>query len=197
MADVTIEGVNETGSTQKIGAHLGRLNVDSITNTETQAAVHEGTAFNINTGLITSISSDSALIYIKNNETKPLVIDAVAAHMGNVSVAGSDSSYLYARFNPTAGDIISDATDVSIKVSRKVGATFPLPNSVAYQGKNGGTMTGATDAAIFGLSGEGRVYLGVDFEVPPGNSFGLWLDQATGGMTIDTMYVALIGHLKR
>ena len=89
MAGFSIHGQFD-GNDSTLFIKKGRAQIDSITQTETQFSVNEGTAFNINTGLIATVNSDTALLYFKNNQNQTAVIDAIAVGVGNVSVAGTD-----------------------------------------------------------------------------------------------------------
>jgi len=59
-----------------------RLHVQSVNETESLHSLDKGTAYNINTGLI-SITDDATLLYLKNNENDDLVVEALALGMAD------------------------------------------------------------------------------------------------------------------
>jgi hypothetical protein len=132
----------------------------------------EGAAYNINTGLI-SITGDSTLLYVKNNEDSDLVIEAIA--LGSFEgITHSDDPYITLVRNPTGGDLISDATAVSLNQNRNFGSQTTL-DADAYKGKVGGTLTGGDDIAILQATPGGRSFYTINFVLPKGASLGIKL----------------------
>ena len=184
-------------STHK-GAHVdnnGDLHTFSITETELQAANTKGNAYNINTGLIALTgTSASAILYFKNNEATDYVVDGLVVFMGQRSATVTDFGLATVSWNPTGGDIISDATAVDYKSNSNGGSSNVLNNgSLVYKGKDGGTMTGGDGHAIIGLA-EGRNQFPIPMEIPKGTSIGVTVDLNTSGGA--NVYIALIGYLK-
>ena len=98
-----------TGNLAKVDGD-NRLEVRSITETETEKAVLDGRAFNINTEFL-SITTDveHALLYIKNNEDEDLII-AAWFNGTDLGTNGANAGLVRVYYNPTGGTIISDAT---------------------------------------------------------------------------------------
>ena len=133
-----------TGSKARVDAN-NRLHTQSVTEPEGLHSTEGGDAYNINTGLI-SITGDATLQYIKNNEDKDLVIEAIA--IGSFEgITHSDDPYITLVRNPTGGDLISDATAVSMNQNRNFGSNKTL-SADAYKGKVSGTVTGGDNIAI-------------------------------------------------
>lgn len=144
-----------------------RLRTHSVTEPEALHSAEEGKAFNINTGLI-SITADATLLYIKNTEDADLVIEAVA--LGSFEgITHSDDPYITLVRNPTGGDLISDATAVSMNANRNFGSSRVLSADV-YKGKVGGTVTGGDDLAILQATPGGRSFYTIEFIVPKNTS---------------------------
>ena len=169
-----------------------RLRTHSVTESEALHSSEEGKAFNINTGLI-SITADATLLYIKNTEDADLVIEAVA--LGSFEgISHSDDPYITLVRNPTGGDLISDATAVSMNQNRNFGSSRTLDASV-YKGKVGGTVTGGDDLAILQATPGGRSFYSIDFIVPKNSSMAVKLTaNITSGSA--NWYCAAIVYVK-
>lgn len=149
-----------------------RVRTHAITEPEQLHATEEGDGYNINTGLI-SITGNATLLYLKNNGTKDIVINAVA--IGSFEgITHSDDPYITLVRNPTGGDLISDATAVSMNQNRNFGSSNTLTVDV-YKGKVGGTLTGGNDIAILQVTPGSRSYYTIDFLLPKGSSIGIKL----------------------
>ena len=169
-----------------------RLRTHAVTETEALHSSEEGNAYNINTGLIT-ISNDATLIYLKNNENKDIVIEAVA--IGSFTgITHSTSPYITLVRNPTGGDLITDATAVSMNQNRNFGSSNTLLVDT-YKGKVGGTLTGGNDIAILQVTPGGRSFYTIDFILPKGSSVGIKLTANVSSGSA-SYYAALICYLK-
>lgn len=169
-----------------------RVRVHAITEAEQLHATEEGDGYNINTGLI-SITGNATLVYLKNNGTKDIVLNAIA--IGSFEgITHSDDPYITLVRNPTGGDLISDATAVSMNQNRNFNSSNTLTADV-YKGKVGGTLTGGNDIAILQVTPGARSYYTIDFVLPKGSSIGVKLTA-----NVDTgsanYYAALIGYEK-
>ena len=170
-----------------------RLRTHSVSETESLHASEEGQAFNINTGLI-SITGDATLIYFKNNEEKDFVVEAVA--LGSFEgITHSDDPYITLVRNPTGGDLINDASAVSMNQNRNFGSKNSLADSLAYKGKVGGTITGGDDIAILQATPGGRSFYTIEFILPKGTSLGIKLTANVSSGSAN-WYCALIGFTK-
>jgi hypothetical protein len=173
-------------------SHDNKLRTRSITETRIQHATELGNAYNINTGDIGSLATgESALIYFKNNEDLDFSVDAIA--VGIKDASGSNIHTVTVVKNPTAGTIVSGATDVDMNTNRNFGSAASLSQSLAYKGANGLTLTGGEDIAIFYMNESGRLFATADFVIPKSKSVGIKIDFSLSSGTT-TAYVALIGH---
>ena len=180
-----------SGNQAKIDGNK-RVHTQSVTESEALHATEVGDGYNINTGLI-SITGDSTLIYVKNNEDQELVVEAIA--LGSFEgITHSDDPYITLVRNPTGGDLISDATAVSMNQNRNFGSSKTLTVD-AYKGKVSGTLTGGNDIAIFQVVPGGRSFYTIDFIIPKGSSIGIKLTANASSGTAN-YYAALICHLK-
>ena len=82
-----------------------------------------------------------------------------------------------------------------MKRNRLSNGSDQLSDSLIYKGTNGDTVTGGEDLALFQMTGEGRLFATVDAELAKGDNFSIRIDVT--GTTIDNMYAAIIGHLRR
>ena len=185
-----------TGSGRQSGVN-GRqeLNVFAVIESELESANDHGLAYNLNSGEITSIASgDATLIYFKNGEDSTFVIDAIAVGLRGFTSL-TDMAVLTVIKNPTAGDLITDATAVSIKSNSNFGSSNLINNgSDIFKGKNSGTVTGGTDHAIIYAGNNARVFAILNMELTKGASIAVKVVGA--GASAGNAYCALVGHLK-
>jgi sensor c-di-GMP phosphodiesterase-like protein len=193
MAEQIIDGTG-TGKKAKIDSN-NQMHTFSITEDEQRAASRLGNEYNINTGTIAYTgTSESSMIYFKNDEDTDYIITAVAVGLGTRSVTVTDAAVITIVKNPTGGDVITDATAVSINSNTNFGSSKTLKSTtLAYKGKDGGTITGGTEHAILYMT-DGRLYASLNIEIPRGSSLGIKIDLNTSGGA--NAYAALIGYLK-
>lgn len=172
-----------------------KLATRAVSSTETQDAVIEDRAWNINTGWISTISADSALLYYNNQDEADFFIDSIA--VGLKESAATEVQGVYLVVQPTAGTLITAATDCDMIENRRVGsgAAFDAATKVYKATASGQTLTGGRDAALFAQSDGGRLYATVDFVVPKGQAIGLRIE-VLGGFS-DDVYAALIGYQRK
>lgn len=186
-----IEDGTGDGKSAKVDSNK-RLHVQAITEAEAVQAAELGDSYNLNTGLI-SITGDATLIYLKNNEDKDIVVEALA--LGSFEgITHSDDPYITIVRNPLAGDLISDATAISMNQNRNFGSTKTLLAD-AYKGKVSGTVTGGNDAAILQVTPGGRSFYTINFILPKGASMAVKLTANVSSGTAN-YYAAVICHLK-
>lgn len=167
----------------------------SVTSSENQDAVVDGRAFNINTGWISSIAADSALLYFLNEDDEDYFVDAVAVGLKNGSA--TDVQGLYFVVNPTGGTLVGAATDCDMIENRRVGdgKTFGSDTKIYKATASGQTLTGGRDAALFAQNDQGRLFATVDFLLPKGQACGIRIERL--GSFSGDMYAALIGHKRK
>lgn len=182
-----------TGSGKKVKVdENNRVHTQSVSEEESLHAAELGDAYNVNTGLI-SVTGDATLLYIKNNENKDLVIEAIALG-GFEGITHSDDPYITLIKNPSGGDLISDATAVSINQNRNFGSNKTL-TADTYKGKVSGTVTGGDDVAILQVTPGGRSFYSIDFVLPKGASVAVKLTANVSSGSAN-YYAAAICFLK-
>jgi hypothetical protein len=180
------------GSALKIDGN-NRAHTQSVTESEAIHSTELGDAYNLNTGLI-SITGDATLLYLKNNEDKDFVIEAIA--LGSFEgITHSDDPYITVVRNPNGGDLISDATTTGVmNQNRNFGSNKTLVADF-YKGKVSGTVTGGNDIAILQATPGGRSFYTINFVLPKGSSVAVKLTANVSSGSAN-WYGALIGYLK-
>lgn len=188
-----IEDGTGSGYKQKINAN-NRAYVNAIQESDEQAAVQRGDAYNINTGEISLTStSASGILYIKNNETQDLVIHSIAV---GVSSGGTtnDSTRVQVIRNPTAGTLISGASSVGQNANRNFGSSKTLTVD-AYKGAEGNTVTDGENIALVFMQSGSRLFATLNFELTKGDSIAVTVDSNTSSGTT-AVYAAGVCYLK-
>jgi hypothetical protein len=177
-----------------------QVHVYAISEDEQRQATNIGNEYNLNTGLIALTGSTaSAIAYFKNDESpvngeSNFVFTQLIVGVFNRSVTVTDDPVVTIIRNPTGGDIISDATAMDMVSNTNFGSTNTLSSTtLAYKGKDGGTVTGGTDHAII-QAPEGRTAAKLNIDVPKGSSLGVKIDLNTSGGC--NVYLALVGYRK-
>ncbi len=190
-----IEDGTGTGNNTRVDKN-NRAHVRSVTTSENESANKAGRAYNINTGAITLTSgSESAIMYVKNNESTDLHVTSIAVGLGPST--GGDSSEIPTITvvrNPTAGTVVSDASAVSINSNRNYGSSDTL-TADAYKGAEGKTLTNGTDHLLFFQAANGRLFATIDEVIPKGSSIGIKVDPQASNTSMKC-YAALICHLE-
>jgi hypothetical protein len=188
-----------TGNISHVDNNL-QLHTYAISEDEQRQAAENGWEYNINTGLIAYTgTSESSLLYFKNDEDpvngeSTIIFTGIAFFLGVRSATVTDYALLTVIRNPTGGDIISDATAVAAQSNNNFGSNNTLSTTtLAYKGKDGGTITGGTDHAYLGMA-EGRSFAALNMVLPKGSSLGMKVDLNTSGGA--NVYVAIIGFRK-
>ena len=158
-----------TGNVARVDKE-NRLAVRSIQETEFEKAVLDGRAFNINTEFLT-ITSDTehALLYLKNNEDRPLIV--AAWFIGtDAGTNGANLGLVRTYYNPTGGTIISGGTDLTA-ANRNAGNSRTLVADIKAGGQ-GFTFTGQDTPAVLYQTQtvSSRVFGHVFLVLPKGSS---------------------------
>jgi hypothetical protein len=129
-----------SGRTQRVNTK-NQAEVAAVTLTQEEEALREGVFFNLNTEAITLTSSNtSAVFYLKNNETRDLILKALFYIVGSSTGGAGDTTWV-GYLNPTSGTIIDNATAVGINANRNAGSSRELEADV-YKGAEGYTISG-------------------------------------------------------
>jgi len=188
-----IESGSGTGNTAKVNSEF-RLEVESVTTDSHEHAAVEARAFNINTGVV-SISAETAILYIKNNEDRDLFISAIALGVGGGTFTATGFGTITIIKNPTTGTCISGATPVAMNENINYGSSTAL-TADAYVGASGETFTNGTDVALLATANaQSRVFATLNQLLQKGNSIGIKFDpNLSSGST--NVYAAAICHLE-
>jgi hypothetical protein len=186
-----LEDGRGTGRKVRIDGN-NRMHTQTVTEPEGIHSAEVGDAYNINTGDI-SFSAAGTLLYIKNNEDKDLVVEAIAAGIGNTGTHSDIGNITIVR-NPTGGDLISDATAVSMNQNRNFGSNKTL-TADAYKGKSAGTITGGNNIIQFYQGANGRLFATINLVIPKGGSIGISYDPNLSSGSVNA-YAAAIVYLK-
>lgn len=188
----------ESSGVQKNGLLVnatGELLTNSVTRAESSEASRAGNHYNINTGDITLTNANkSAVFYLKNNESRDLVVTVTTYLIGN-STGGTGDLVVDIIQNPTAGTIVSTATDVEMVANKNFGNTQTLDAAI-YKGAQGATMTTGTKAYSSRLKQTGAYAISTgDIELPKGASLGIDITPPTSNTSM-VLQVALAVYLR-
>lgn len=167
----------------------------SVTSTEQQDAVVDGRAWNINTGWISTIAADSALLYFLNEDEEDFFIDSIAVGLKDGSA--TDVQGIYFVVQPTGGTLVAAATNCDMIENRRIGdgKTFGSDTKIYKATASAQTLTGGRDSALFAQNDQGRLFATVDFVVPKGQACGIRVERL--GSFSGDMYAAIIGHKRK
>jgi len=191
----------QDGTGNSFGAKVdeeGRLHAEAIAKTQAEDASVIGTSFNINTGDIDLTSAnESAVAYIKNGETRDLVITALVFLLGNSTNGAGDFNVKVLR-NPTAGTIVSNATVVEVQSNKNYGSSLLLDNSTLYKGIEGATLTDGNVSFLSRVAGAGRPHIIAtgDIILTRGASLGVLMTPQSANTTTN-IQVAFATYLRK
>ena len=195
MVGEPIKDGTGSGKSAKVNVD-NRLLTDTVQMSTAAQASRLGDSYNINTGDITLTSAaESAVLYVKNNEDRDLIITTIIFLIGN-STNGSGDLIASVFANTTVGTVVDDASDVEMKHNKNFGSNQTL-TADAYKGAQGKTLTDGTVAFRSRLNGASKQYsIGTgDIIIPKGGSIGVKITPQTGNTSV-TLQVAMAVHLK-
>lgn len=146
-----IEGQgNGGGQLNRAGVNSeGQLEVRSVSSSEVEHAVVEGTAFQAYTGLINLVdASKTAILYVQNNDVADILLTTATIGTGP-STGGTSNTILVeavGNISPT-DDIVTSGTDIMI-LNRNGGS----PRAFEGVGKKGPSL-----AAVSGVASTGAI----------------------------------------
>ena len=192
---IQIEGASSAGDggvKRALVTNGGRLSVLAAAQDASLVAALNENAYNINTGVITGLSTaDSAILYYKHLEDSPLVVDTLV--IGLTDADTNNPHVLKIIKNPSAGTIVSGASAGGIIVNRNFNSVDNLSSSTFYKGANGNTFTNGDDYILAYAGENGRTTLPIATVLKKGNSIGITITPSLATGTIDG-YVSLITH---
>jgi hypothetical protein len=193
MAEQIIDGKG-TGSRAEVDSN-NRLQTFAISEGLSLDAAKNGENYNINTGSITLTSAtESAVMYLKNNEDKNFVIEEVIIILG-ASTGGTGDLTIELIRNPTTGTVISGATDADVVGNRNFGSSRELVADV-YKGAEGNTLT---DGTLFSDTTRSAASTVVRFDadvivMPKGTTIGVNITPQASNTSM-SVKVAIVGYL--
>lgn len=173
-----------------------RMTVEAVTIPANEWSTDKGLSYNLNTDDITLTGvGESAVMYVKNNETIDMRIEAVAVGLdiATSSTAGAMANIYLVR-NPTAGTIVDDATALPIVQQRNFGSNRSLVADT-YVGDEGKTFTDGDNYIKLFHADSARLYATIDSTLTPGDSIGVTITPPAGNTSM-VCYAALIIHLE-
>ena len=172
------------------------LSVHSVTISEAEHATDLGQSYNINTGTIALTSAGvSGVLYFKNNEDINIHVDHIIVLLGNTTGGvTTDSTEIKVLSNPTAGTVISGATDADMIQNRNIGASSTL-DALVYKGAEGLTFTDGEELVGSLLSPGTRAPFVLDITVPKGKAIGVTIEPNDSNTNMKVM-VALVVHIE-
>ena len=168
-----------------------RMHTVSITQSEHVQRVESGDAYHINSGNI-SFTAAGTVLYLKNNGDNDIEIDTMEFGLGSGSF--SDMAEITIENSPTGGDLISDATAVSVNANKNFGSNKTL-TADAYKGKSGGTSTGGTDALYFYIEANSIVRSEINVILPKGSAAAVTFDPKLSSGSVKAT-CAFVVHVK-
>lgn len=190
MSCYIIKDGTGTGNNAKVDKNK-RLHVDSSSRTEDEQAALIGQSYNINTGTITLTSDGtSAVCYLKYNGDQALVIKEILGIVGSTTGGSGDAEMKLIK-NPTAGTIISGATNVTTNQNRDF-SSANIFDGLAYKGSEGLTITDGVSFADTTRSSFGTTiaFDASSIVLRKGNSIGVTFTPPSGN-TSQTIKIAI------
>ena len=124
-----------------------------------------------------NITTDSALLYIKNNnDTLVMHATFLAMGVGVPSVGFDGVMTVEVLRNPTGGTILNSPTTTAIKSNQNFGNSNVFDDIDSFVGADGETVTGGTDLSHFTQVAStigGRLSAGLTWVMPPGATVGI------------------------
>lgn len=184
-----------------IGARVdsrGRAETHSTSRTQAEAQSELGLAFVLNTKDI-QISSDSALLYIKNNHSS-MNLHATFLAMGvgvpSATFAGAMTVEVQAQID-TSAQIVVDANTTLIKANQRIGHSNTFPEIDSFFGADGYTITGGTPLSHATQPASpigGRLSIGLTWVMPPGSRVCVSVLPNLASGTVD-VNITVVGYL--
>ena len=183
MSEQIIDG---TGSGKRVKVDSqNRLHTHSVTEGLVEHASANGNSYNINTGTMTLTSStESSLLYLKNNADADVHIASIGYLMGNSTGGIGDINITVLR-NPSLGTVVTDAVIVDINQNKNVGSSKNL-TADAFKGGEGKTITNGEPLYYSLVAGSARGYVieTGTIVIPKGGSIGIKLTPQTSNTSM-------------
>lgn len=194
MAEEIIDGKG-TGNRARVDS-LGRLYTNAISQDVADYHNTGGDRYNINTDdIILTSANESLLLYIKNNESRDLVVDSIVQIIGS-STGGSGQLKSYIYRNPTGGTIVTDEVACPIISNLNYGSSNSLTADI-FKGAEGKTQTSGAASLTSLLTPPTTNLVRVGgIIVPQGSSIAISIQPPTGNTSMNINIAALVYLLK-
>ena len=164
MAEFSIKA-GGSGHVANVDAN-SRLKVTSVTEEELNHACDSGIAekYNINTGDVTVTNATKlTMLFIKNTGVYDLVITSLIYNLGNTTSGTGDVKFDVIR-NPTAGGIVTSASNVAVGPAASANQNFGSQNTMTglfYKGAVGEAVVsdGALTLSTRSAANTGRIVI--------------------------------------
>lgn len=188
MAEQIVDG-RGTGNRANVDSN-GRLSVLSISFTEQENASIEAKSFQIGSGVVNLTSaSESALIYIKNNEDRDLLLTGVNVTSGS-STGGTGNVFLAKVY--LSGTALSAGTSASA-LNNNFGSSTTLSADIT-QGQEAATVTNGVLSGAFYIPIDTFFNTDIAWTLPKGTSVAI-SGTPPAGNTSWNVTVTLEGNL--
>ena len=184
MPEIIIDG-SGTGNKMKVDDE-NRAWTFSVSQTIAEAAASKGDSYNINTKQINlTSSSESCILYIKNNGDIDIKVLTIGFLMGNSTGGGGDMTLGVVK-NPSSGTIITNEVAVPIVQNKNAGSSQTLDID-SFKGVEGDTVTGGDEWYHTLIAGAARPYIiGTgSLVLPKGSSFSVSVTPQAGNTSMD------------
>ena len=156
-----------------------RLEVHAATVDEERIATVEGEAWQFGSATVAfTAATASAILFVKNTDTRDMIIDRLRLHLGTVTGGTGDWTLGIVR-NPTAGTLVSGGTVIT-PTNINHGSSKE-PSGTFLRGVQGSTLTdGTTSSFPIKSSGDGIIIFPFGRILPTGASIGISVTPPTG-----------------
>ena len=193
MTEMLIKDGAGKCNTMRVDSEL-RAHVASITRTERDAAINKGWAYLFVSGLVTLTNdTESGVLYIKNNDSKDLVISDIYCSFGTSTVgSGNGRLKVYTEIGDTS-TLVSDAA-AARATNLKISDTTAFTSSgIAYDGGTGSTIVGGNSIHTILIMEESIIDFSVPFHIPTSSNMAFTITAPTGNTSMDVM-LAVTGY---
>jgi hypothetical protein len=186
MTTIIKDGTGK-GNTAKVNSQ-NRLFTNAVVLTDDTSKAQEGEAYIIITNIVSlTTDGESGILYLKNNETRDLIIELIGIQSGSSTGAAAVAigSTILVR-NPTGGTVVSDANEM-LQTNRNYGSSNLLDID-AYKGGEGKTLTGGVESVIAISSFPGGGGFTTSLVLPKGSSLGIKVNPPTNNTNATVSY---------
>lgn len=181
--DLVVRGANTLEGADVIDK---RLLVYSFSIADTLVEAFKGNAFNASTKTINLTSAtESAVAYVKNNDTRPLVISRIGYLFGS-STGGSGDLNMRVVKRPTGGTIIDNAVSMPVISNRNTGSSDSFDVDL-YKGVEGDTLVGGTEVFPTLLTGPKDYVIPADLVLDKGEDAVIAVTPQSGNTSMNLM----------